>query len=74
MLVLSRKPGEKVIIGGNITITLLEVKGNKVRLAFEAPGHVGIMREELIARQNECDSDPDLMAKPSEWKLKSGHG
>ena len=70
MLVLSRKPGEKVIIGGNITITVLEVKGNKVRLAFEAPSCVGIMREELIARQQECESDPDLVAKPAEWKSK----
>ena len=38
MLVLSRKPGEKVVIGGGITVTVVSVKGNKVRLAFTAPG------------------------------------
>jgi carbon storage regulator len=63
MLVLSRKLGEKVIIGGNITVTVVEIKGNKVRLAFEAPGDVCIMREELI-RNHE---DADLLAKPKEW-------
>lgn len=67
MLVLTRKPGEKVIIGGNITVTVVEVKGNKVRLAFEAPDQIHIMREELIARQNMEWSDPDLETKPAEW-------
>jgi carbon storage regulator len=47
MLVLTRKPGEKVIIDGNITITLVEIKGNRVRLAFDAPAQVPILREEL---------------------------
>jgi carbon storage regulator len=67
MLVLTRKLGEKVIIGGNIIVTVVEVKGNKVRLAFEAPDQVRIMREELIARQQFELSDPDLEAKPPEW-------
>jgi carbon storage regulator len=64
MLVLTRKPGEKVIVGGNITLTVVEVRGNKVRLAFEAPDHVRIVREELM---NKDDADPDLEAKPAEW-------
>ncbi len=47
MLVLSRKPGEKVVIGDNITLTVVGVKGSKVRLAFEAPDDVHILRAEL---------------------------
>jgi hypothetical protein len=37
MLVLSRKPGEQVALGNGITLTVVEVKGNRVRLAFDAP-------------------------------------
>lgn len=64
MLVLSRKPGESVVIGGNITVTVVEVKGNRVRLAFDAPGDVRILRSELVA---EASADPDLLTKPAEW-------
>ena len=68
MLVLTRKPGEKVIIGGNISITVAEIRGNKVRLAIDAPNNVAIMREELIIEGN-CDlSEKDLQSKPAEWK------
>jgi len=37
MLVLSRKPGENVVIGNDITITVVEVTGNRVRIGIEAP-------------------------------------
>ena len=50
MLVLTRKPGEKVLIGDGIGVTVAEVKGNKVRLAFEAPDDVLILRAELASR------------------------
>lgn len=49
MLVLSRKLGEKVVIGGNITITVVEVRGDKVRLGFLAPKDVTVNREEVQA-------------------------
>ena len=64
MLVLTRKLGEKIIIDNNICFTVVEIKGNKVRLGFDAPDHVSIMREELIQEQE----DPDLAAKPVEWE------
>jgi carbon storage regulator len=58
MLVLSRKPGEKVVIGSKIKVTVVEVKGNRVRLAFEAPDQVRILRAELACWQDEgVDSD-----------------
>lgn len=47
MLVLSRKVDEQVIIGGEIRITVVSIRGNQVRLGFEAPPSVPIFREEL---------------------------
>ncbi len=47
MLVLSRKPGEKIVIDGSITITVVEAQGNRVRIGIEAPEDVRILREEL---------------------------
>lgn len=55
MLVLSRKRDEKIIIGDNITITVLEVRGENVRLGIEAPKEVPVHREEVynaIKREN----------------------
>ena len=48
MLVLSRKSGERIHIGNDITVTVVEITGRLVRLGVEAPGHVNIMRAELI--------------------------
>jgi carbon storage regulator len=53
MLVLTRKPGEQFVIGGGITVTVVSVLGNKVRLAFDAPAQVRILRGELLGRQAE---------------------
>jgi carbon storage regulator CsrA len=50
MLVLSRKTGEKVVIGKDITITVLETRGDRIRLGIDAPAHVSILRIELITR------------------------
>jgi carbon storage regulator CsrA len=41
MLVLGRKPGEKVVIGNGSTVPVVEVRGDRVRLAFEAPDQGG---------------------------------
>lgn len=48
MLVLSRKSDERIVIDGRIEITVVEVRGNQVRLGIEAPKEVSIMREELV--------------------------
>ena len=51
MLSLSRRLGESVVIGGlNVRITVVEIDRNKVRLAFDAPKDIAIVRSELIAR------------------------
>ena len=64
MLVLSRKPGEKVVIGGGITVTVVRVLGDKVRLAFDAPDQVRILRAELLGCQDRPVPDPDPEGKP----------
>lgn len=67
MLVLTRKAGEKVVLDGNIVVTVVEVQGNRVKLAFEAPDDVLILRGELA----NLSQDPDLAKKPAEWTERS---
>lgn len=47
MLVLSRKVGERIRIGSNIVLTVLETQGHRIRLGIEAPADVSVMRAEL---------------------------
>lgn len=48
MLVLSRKRDERIVIGDNIVITVVEVRGDKVRLGIEAPSEVPVHRQEIL--------------------------
>lgn len=50
MLVLSRKVGERILLGDNITVTLVNVSGNQVRLGIEAPPNLPVVRQELLDR------------------------
>lgn len=55
MLVLSRKVGESLIIGNDITVTVVEFRGDQVRIGVDAPRSVQVYREELyaeVSRQN----------------------
>ena len=47
MLVLTRKTGQKIIIANDIEVTILETKGDAVKLGIEAPKHIAIYREEI---------------------------
>ena len=49
MLVLSRKIGERIIINDQITVEVLQIVGNRIRLGVTAPAGVPILREELLA-------------------------
>lgn len=49
MLVLSRKPNESIIIAGEITVTVLEIRGDQVRIGIDAPRSVTVHREEVHA-------------------------
>ncbi|MEX2176311.1 MAG: carbon storage regulator CsrA [Pirellulaceae bacterium] len=48
MLVLSRKRDERIVIGDNIVITVVDVRGDKVRLGIEAPVDIPVHREEIL--------------------------
>ena len=47
MLVLSRKPGEKILIGDEVTVTIVRIGPNTVRIGIEAPRNMNIVRKEL---------------------------
>jgi carbon storage regulator len=68
MLVLSRKPGEKIHIGAQITITVTEVKGNRVRVGIDAPGQVAIVRGELQDSLDDPFSEDALRKLPAECR------
>ncbi len=50
MLVLKRKVGERIIIGENIIVQVVEVEGKSVKIGIEAPKSISIVREELLER------------------------
>jgi carbon storage regulator len=47
MLVLTRRPGESIIVGQDIVITVIEIKGGQVRIGIDAPREVQVHREEI---------------------------
>jgi carbon storage regulator len=66
MLVLSRKAGEKIHIGNNITVTVIDVRGERVKLGFECPAEIPVHREEVAKRirsqQTACRRAPLVAA------------
>lgn len=50
MLILTRRVGETVMIGDDVTVTVLGIKGNQVRLGVKAPKNVAVHREEIFER------------------------
>jgi carbon storage regulator len=50
VLILTRRIGEKIVIGDDVTVTVLGVKGNQIRVGIEAPRDVPVHREEIYQR------------------------
>ena len=65
MLVLTRKLQEQIVIGNDIKVTILRVKGNTVRLGIEAPRQVRVVRAELPPEATSADSAEAPRAKSS---------
>lgn len=58
MLILTRKAGEKLMIGDDVQLTVLSIKGGQVRIGVTAPKDVGVHREEVYVRiQNEKQAE-----------------
>ncbi len=72
MLVLSRKRGEKIVLGNGITLTVAEVRGKRVRLAFDAPDQVHILRAELVCSHDQSAGGDGLAEPASECGEKNG--
>ena len=74
MLILTRKLGEKINIGDDITVTLVEIKGTQVKLGIEAPKTIEIHRQEIYERIREENlsssdiNDSDLSRAVSLYK------
>ena len=67
MLVLSRKLSQQIMIGSDITITVVKIEGNHIRLGIEAPRGVSILRDELVDRAGVSLSEgctADLAGRP----------
>lgn len=62
MLVLARKPGQEIVIGDGIVITVVEVRGDKIRLGVDAPKEVPVHRREVFNAIKRLKGKPDAPA------------
>lgn len=65
MLVLGRKPSERILIGNELRITVIRLEGKQVRLGIEAPAEVAIVREEVIANDRRSVGKSHESTEPS---------
>ena len=59
MLCLTRKEGQSIVVAGNIRIKVADVSGKTVRIAIDAPREVGVVREEVLLRDEAKKGDGD---------------
>ena len=73
MLILTRRESEAVVIGRNITISVIGVKGNQVRLGISAPGDVPVHRKEIAERIQREKSASDTRDRAAPAEPAAGH-
>jgi carbon storage regulator len=56
MLVLSRRCGQRIVVGGNVVVTVVSTRGSRVRIGIEAPLEIGVARQEVWAQSDESSS------------------
>ena len=75
MLVLTRRANESIVIGNDIVVTVLEIKGDQIRLGISAPHEVPVYREELLAALTHANRGAVLPQTPAiEQKQKHPRG
>ena len=77
MLILTRRPGERVVIGEDIFVTVMSVSGHTVRLGIDAPGGVPIYREEIwlaVREENRAAAAAEADALPQTPPATGGEG
>lgn len=75
MLVLTRRPNESITIGEEVEITVVEVRGDQVRLGIRAPRDLAVHRKEVwvqIKKENQVAATVDLRHLPAELRQKFG--
>ncbi|MFK7997428.1 MAG: carbon storage regulator CsrA [Granulosicoccus sp.] len=68
MLILTRRVDERIFIGENITLCVLDIEGNRVRLGLDAPKEIAILREEIHERYSGAASNDSYHVKPGGGK------
>lgn len=74
MLVLTRKPGERVLIGDDIVVTFLEARGDSIRIGIEAPSGIRIQRDEIVQAVTEANRAAVDAAPSSEDRIREALG
>ena len=67
MLIITRRPGEKIVLGDDIVVTVMEISGQTARIGIDAPKAVPVYREEIwaaVKEENEAAAGADASALP----------
>lgn len=74
MLVLTRKPGERVLIGDDIVITIIENRGDGIRIGIDAPRGISIQRAEIVQAVSDANVEATNVADDAEERIKAALG